>query len=206
MFSSQNIFTERAATTEEDWPVTVRKRRGSTNNLERSEASAKRRHNGQELQASVTPSYMLLRGSDCLGWPEQKVERSIRDDPLPLLQSFLLMLQEKVGKSWLTVPSARTRPKDAPFVFDCDDHIFCCLTLFFYLYVSSCHGKETPVFRQSTIHVRPCTWFHNLPGQFPWTAAPWWYHVMIHVSFSLSLFVYALGAVKPKRTLRLCAR
>ena len=64
------------ATTEEDWPVTLRKRRGSTNNLDRSEASAKRRHNGQELQASVTPSYMLLRGSDCLGWPVQKVEKS----------------------------------------------------------------------------------------------------------------------------------
>ena len=63
MTSSQDVFTKRAATTEEDWPVTVRKMRDSTNNLERSKASTMRRHDGQELQASVTPRYKKARKS-----------------------------------------------------------------------------------------------------------------------------------------------
>ena len=95
-----------------------------------------------------------------------------------------------------------------------------CFSYYFYLFMmhekvvinfnlaltSFCKSQWHSLFRQSTIHGRPCTWLHNLPGQFPWKAAPSTvrlYHVMIHESFLLSLFVYAAGAGKAKRTLRL---
>ena len=56
-------------------------------------------------------------------------------------------------------------------------------------------GKRTAgkarhsLFRQSTIHGRPCTWLSNLPGKFPWSphlnANGQLIHVMIHVFFIL---------------------
>ena len=93
MISSQDVFTKRAATTKEDWPVTVRKMRGSTNNLERSEASTMRRHDGQELQASDThpcpPRYKKARSpwigrrANAKGTPAIKGERGSAPTHLP---------------------------------------------------------------------------------------------------------------------------
>ena len=74
MFSSQDVFTKRAATTEEDWPVTVRKMMDSTSYLERSEASTKRRHDGQDLQASSAPLALQATRIN-VGWARHRAKK-----------------------------------------------------------------------------------------------------------------------------------
>ena len=67
-----------------------------------------------------------------------------------------------------------------------------------YFYLFMLKGKRTAgkarhsLFRQSTIHGRPCTWLRNSPGKFPWTAAPtvrwctWW---SMYFSYYFYLFM-----------------
>ena len=55
--------------------------------------------------------------------------------------------------------------------------------LFFLLFLF-CKSQRHSLFRQSTIHGRPCTWLRNSSANFPWTAT-------INVNGQMSLFVYA---------------